>query len=81
MIYRNSMKITMEPGETTTFDITVDTPSGTIVTIDMINSYFGRHINIGSESFSITGIIIGGPSNIIVLKYLPLCERKSSVTI
>ena len=34
--YRNSMKITMAPGETTTYDITVDTPAGTEVTNDMI---------------------------------------------
>jgi hypothetical protein len=39
--YRNSMKITMAPGETTTYDITVDTPAGTEVTNDMIWPHVG----------------------------------------
>jgi hypothetical protein len=39
IVYSNSMKITMSPGETTTFDITVDTPSGTEVTNEMIHPY------------------------------------------
>lgn len=39
--YRNSLKITMAPGETTTYEITVDTPSGTEVTNEMIHPYIG----------------------------------------
>jgi uncharacterized protein YpmB len=39
IVYSNSMKITMAPGETTAFDITVDTPSGTEVTNEMIQSF------------------------------------------
>ena len=39
--YRNSMKITMAPGETTTYDITVNTPAGTEITNGMIQAYIG----------------------------------------
>ena len=39
IVYSNSMKITMAPGETTTFDITVDMPSGTEVTNEIIHPY------------------------------------------